>query len=327
MSVMQGPWYTFEEAQELLSFNRSELLHEIDNGSIRPVVTTKQRLFLVFKRDEDQHWLGLGVCRYRGCLTLHPNTILSLLEQGEVYLRNGSGRFLELQKVTEWQSSYPFKQPPPFGVLKKWEGRFREDVDLSKYAVTPLPEERRSNEAALYKMMDSFSSALGSISDIGAKNAPKRTLAEEPYMRELAAKAEARPVILDFKTNSLFKKEDLRIAVSEIERFKTAIVSDREIALELQPVAQATSGLEGKRTNQLHQLFLRALEANPSAKTKQLWSVIQEDWESDSPLYDSERIITNMDEFCVEWRSDYYNDQAFKRSSFGPVLSKLKKQV
>lgn len=324
---MDGPWYTLEEAQEILSFNRSELLHEIDSGSIRPVVTTKQRLFLVFKRGEEQNWLGLGVCRYRGCLTLHPNTIMNLLEEGEIYLNNGSGRFLELQKVTEWKSAYPFKQPVPFGVLKKWCGLYMEDVDLSKCAVTPLPEERVSSEAALSKVMNSFSSALGSISSTDVKNGGKRTLAEEPYMRELATKAAARPAVLDFKTNSLFKEEDLRIAASEIERFKTAIVSGREVALELQPVAQATSGLEGKRTNQLHQLFLRALEANPSAKNKQLWFIIQGDWESDSPLYDCEGIITNMDEFCIEWRSHHYNDQVLKRSSFGPVLSKLKKKI
>lgn len=318
---MQGPWYTFEEAQELLSFNRSELLHEIDTGSIRPVVTTKQRSFLVFMRDVNKYWLGLGVCRYRGCLTLHPNTITTLLEHGEVNLNAGSGSFLEPHKVSNWNANYPFKQQPPFEVIKDWYGREVEDVDLRRCAVTPLPEERASNEVTLSNLMNGFSNLMETI----ASQPPKQ--AEDPYLSDLAAKAEARPAMLDFKTNSLFKKEDLRIAASEIERFRAAIVPDLQEEQESPPVKQTTSRLEGKRTSQLYELFCRALEANPSVTAKQLWSIIQDDWESDTPLYDSESIITNMDESCVEWRSDHYNDQALKRSCFGPVLSKLKKKM
>lgn len=322
---MQGPWYTFEEAQELLSFNRSELLHEIDAGSIRPVVTTKQRSFLVFKRDENQHWLGLGACRYRGCLTLHADTIANILENGEVNLRTGSGRFLEPHKVTNWSADYPFKQQPPFETIKKWYGGGVDKIDLGRCAVTPLPEEKESSEVTVSKLMNNLGRLMETIASPQTQSAPKQ--AEDPYLSDLAAKAEARPAMLDFKTNSLFKKEDLRIAASEIERFKTAVVPALEEEEESQPVKQTTSRLEGKRTSLLYELFFRAIEANPSATAKQLWCIIQDDWESDSPLYDIESIITNMDESCVEWRSDHYNDQALKRSSFAPVLSKLKKQL
>lgn len=315
---MQGPWYTFDEAQELLSLNRSELLYEIDSGAVRPVVTTKQRPFLVFKRDKDRRWIGLGTCDYRGSLEFHPDSITNLIENGEIKLGKGSARLLEPKKAKNWSGNYPFKQQPPFDLLAEWRGDESEGVDLSKVIVTPLPLEGESSTAFIGGLAKSAMQFV-------AKDDP--ILSNSKEMTQITKAMEQYPYAWSFDVNSKFLAEDLRIAASEIERFKTSKVLDQEEEQEPQSGKPLISRLEGKRTNQLHELFCRALEANPSVTAKQLWSIIQDDWESDTPLYDSESIITNMDESCVEWRSDHYNDQALKRSCFGPVLSKLKKKM
>ena len=315
---MQGPWYTFEEAQELLSFNRSELLYEIDVGAVRPVVSTKQRPFLVFRRDKDRGWIGLGTCDYRGSLELHSDSITNLIENGEIKLGKAPARLLEPQKAKNWSRRYPFKQQPPFDVLAEWRGDESEGVDLSKILVTPLPLEGESSTAFIGGLAKSAMQFMAKDDE---------TLSSSKEMAQINKVMELYPYTWSFDTNSKFLSEDLRIAASEIERFKTAIIPDPKEEQESPPVKQTTSRLEGKRTSQLYELFCRALEANPSVTAKQLWSIIQDDWESDSPLYDIESIITNMDESCIEWRSDHYNDQALKRSSFAPVLSKLKKQI
>ncbi|WP_293269026.1 hypothetical protein [Neptunomonas sp.] len=313
---MQGPWYTFEEVQELLSFNRSELLYQVDTGAVRPVVTTKQRPFLVFRRDKNQRWIGLGTCSYRGCLTLHSDSITSLIENGEIRLGKGSARLLEPQKVKNWSGRYPFKQLAPFDVLAEWSGSEWEVIELSKLAVTPLPLEGQSSTAFIGGLAKSAMQFM-------TKN--DQALPDSKEMAKINEAMELYPYTWNFDANSKFSSEDLRIAASEIERFKTARTP--ELEEELQPVKQVLSRIEGKRTSQLHQLILRVLVDNPDTKSKDFWRLIQNDWESDEPLYDLEGIIVNMDAVSIEWRSLGYTDQSLKRASFGATVSKLKKKL
>tara|TARA_R110002167_G_scaffold71688_1_gene202068 strand:+ start:1663 stop:2625 length:963 start_codon:yes stop_codon:yes gene_type:complete len=316
---MHGPWYTLKEAQELLSFNRSELLHQIDTGAIQPVATTKQRSFLVFMRDADKRWLGLGTCRYRGCLTLHPNTVTNLLENEEINLGSGSGRFLEPEKVTNWSAHYPFKQQPPFGVIQKWHGREIVDIDLTRCAATPLPEERQSSEAVASKMITGLSSFIEEMTSSQANSGHKQIPVENPYLSALVAKAKTVPITLDFKMNSLFKLEDLRIPQSEVAKIlQTAQRSEARIE---------PPKLERQRTSQLHELFVRALTDNPAVKSGQLWKLIKADYEEEKPAYDIDGIIERMDSEGINWISRGENEQHCSRRSFPVTLSKLRKEL
>ncbi|MEH6651455.1 MAG: hypothetical protein V7707_15620 [Motiliproteus sp.] len=317
---MQGPWYTLEDAEELLSFRRAELLHHIDTGDLRPVVTTKQRSLLVFRRDKNRRWIGLGTCSYRGCLALHPDSIINLIENGEIKLGKGSARLLESHRVQDWSSHYPFKQLPPFDVLEEWRGCEMEAVELRKLAVTPLPLEGQSSTAFIGDLTKSAMLFM-------AKD--EQAVTESKEMAQIDEVVKLYPYAWSFDANSKFSSEDLRIAASEIERFKSASTAESTLdSIEADPTKKDPAPLvEGKRANQLHQLFIRAIVDNPDSKTRILWKLIQQDWESDEPQYDLDNIITNMDGSGIEWRSNHYNERSFMSSSFGPVLSKLKKQM
>ena len=313
---MHGPWYTLKDAEEILSLRRSELLHHIDTGNIRPVVTTKQRSFLVFKRDGNKRWLGLGTCNYRGCLALHPDSITNLLENKDFKLGTGSGQFIEPEKVQNWSANYPFKQQPPFSVLTAWHGSKEEAVDLSRCAVTPLPLEGQSTTALIGGLAKSAMQFMTKGDQV---------LSESKEMLKINEAIRLYPYEWSFDANSTFSSEDIRIAASEIEKFITPKSNIQEGLPQV-----TTCQLKhppGKRSNQLHELMLRALIAHPSAKTKQIWSLIQNDSVSDEPQYDLEHIISNMDAAGIDWQSRNGKALTMKWASFEERISKLRKQL
>ncbi|MEH6470332.1 MAG: hypothetical protein V7752_03705 [Halopseudomonas sp.] len=294
---MRGPWYTLKDAEDILSFKRAELLYHIDIGAIQAVVHTNSRAFLIYKNDDKQRRKGIATCMYRGCLLIHSNNVAHLLEGNEITLGKQGSRILEPNNVLKWNSTYPFSQAPSFCNMHGWEPESWHDINIAKFGATPLPKEGPTILGAIASLM----AAKDSIS-------PNSHLA------------------LDYESNSLFKPEDIRIPASEIELFSAPKTPELK-ALKRNKEIDSAPKLNGKRTNQLHELMFRALLANPSSGTKELWFLIKNDWESDSPQYDQEQIITAMDATCIDWRSRNYVEQAMKRTSFGPVLSKLKKQL
>ncbi|MEH6625567.1 MAG: hypothetical protein V7739_03915 [Motiliproteus sp.] len=90
--------------------------------------------------------------------------------------------------------------------------------------------------------------------------------------------------VLNFQTNSLFKIEDIRFADCQIKRLLSTLSSAQKNDEESETRTNTPARLKGKRISQLHELIFRALIDNPTASTKELWSMIEQDSESDTPL-------------------------------------------
>ncbi len=133
-------------------------------------------------------------------------------------------------------------------------------------------------------------------------------------------------MILNFHTNSLVKIEDIRFSSSEISRLLSTL-SPETNDTEPKPETNTPPCLPGKRVSQLHQLIFDAMFYNPSASTLDLWDLIQQDSESDTPLYDQDGIIKIMDTACIEWRSRNGVNQSMLWGSFVTRVSTLKNKL
>ncbi|MEZ0123402.1 MAG: hypothetical protein AB9Q21_12710 [Candidatus Reddybacter sp.] len=305
MKKMEGPWYTLDDAQEKLGINRSEFTHLVSEGQIQPVVYTRPRRFLLFRRS-DKGWTGVATCDYRGHLILHHSCITQLMDGEELTVGTGSGILCEEQGVSSWASAYPFEKPLPHEPLIDWNSMKQEATGISKYAATPFPEEYEHVVSHLTR----------TILEISKKSKIDQSLIEplekvaptEPYLK------------LGFKKNSLFIPGNLRIPASELTRYQRASTVQAAIA-------QAGNQTSNKRENQLHTLIERIVRENPSITAKEAWQLIERDCKADEPLFDHDPILLMVDSLCIEWESRQNHKSSLKYSSFVSQLTKTKKRV
>lgn len=305
---MNGPWYSTETAMELLGLKREELLFHVEKFNIYPVLFTKERPFLLFEKGLQKKWVGYATCTYRGHVLLLETDILRLLDDSEIRLGDDCKvRLEEPDNIRNLSYDYPFESPLPLGRISHWREHERSDCYEYEYEglgwgyATPLPVEERSPQSILNTLVKSF-----------ATGEDQSTLPPEKK-------------VLNFHQNSLFRISDMRFAASEIERLQSTL--SQEVKKEVESFTPQPPTLKGKRISQLHELIFRALVANPSASAKALWSLIQQDYELDSPAYDIDGIIRVMDASCIEWCSRNGNPQSMKWGSFQTLLPKLKKQL
>lgn len=299
MENYQLPCYTFKEAQQALSLNRSELIHALQSEKITGVVYVKARPILLFSPRVDGTWYGYASCVYRGHLTLHKTFIMQLTDGDTITVGRNWGRLLDDIGVTHWNSQYPFKGPLPHNKISRWVGGDLDRLPLIKMAATPMPVEKEPT-TDLLETLTNF---------LTPKESAESSKEYSPVMTDWA---------LDFDKNSKFTPEDLRIPSSEIKRYQISLKISGE---------PSDRNPKKSRENQLHTLIERAIRIEPKASAKKLWQVMQKDVGSDSPIIDTDNIIQRMDELCIEWQSRNNVDQVLKWESFNTIVSRIRTRL
>jgi hypothetical protein len=132
---------------------------------------------------------------------------------------------------------------------------------------------------------------------------------------------------LDFRTNSLFRQEDLRIPSSEIARYKEQLSEQAKANKVAEAIAPIVTKTRRTRENQLHELIERILAHKPDISAKDAWTIIQSDSEKEERLFDTYNILDRVDANCIEWTSRGGEYQAMTWKSFQAKLSQIKKNV
>lgn len=311
MQNYHAPCSTFEEAQTILSMHPSELAHAIRAKEITPVVYTKNRQMLIFSYRRKLNW-GHATCLYRGHLNLPDAHIEVLLEGDSVALDNNFGTLLDPEGVQSYSTTYPFKRPTPRAWLHDWSPIERSRLVLEAARATPLPGEGKP----ILDTISDFVEVLTSHKNDGG------TVDTSTVLKEDINKLE-----FDFKSNSTFEPQNLRIPASEIKKYKQRLaVSSCKPLIDNNSNPHGTI-TTGSRTNQLHTLLTRILNTNPKITAKAAWRVMGEEVNRVEPLFDTENILQVVDPVCIEWRSRHGKDQSVRWSSFQSLLSKLRRQI
>lgn len=316
MRKFQGPWYSLQEASEMLKLRESELRHLIRCEELLPVLYAKPRAMLVVRWDPDTDgkWIGHGTCSYRGHFFVHPNSIRPLLDGETISLRRRVGRLLQVEEISDFSANYPFQKPLPHGPFSKWEGQDLSPTDVAELFATPLPKEFEPGK----KIVGRYTQYLAAAFD-KQKNPESGVVGATNLLQ-----ADANDLELDFESNSKFELLDLRIAASEITTYQQRAALSSSV-----PATGLDSSIKSPnlRENQFHTLVKRILKVKPEISAKEAWHALKEDSRRDEPLYDTDHILQIVDDVCIEWRSRHGAGSAMTWKSFQPLLSKLKKSL
>lgn len=319
---------------EILGLRQSELYHLIRTSELSAVLYTKARNMLLFRRDDQGQWIGVATCVYRGHVMCHSSFINSLLDEPKINFDKNSFRLLDEKGISSWSIDYPYKRPIPHLPLIDWQpidqssaigrsqaiaeryenwpiGQTRpigQNTPLYVCAATPLPTEYENHVRALTNWLDKFN----------------RTKEYEPIYN---GTTDPKLMELDFRTNSTFKPEDLRIPASEIARYKEQLSEQAKANKVAEAIAPIVTKTRRTRENQLHELIERILAHKPDISAKDAWTIIQSDSEKEERLFDTYNILDRVDANCIEWTSRGGEYQAMTWKSFQAKLSQIKKNV
>jgi len=311
MEGYELPGYTLEEAMEKLELNHSEIKHEIHSGNLTCVAYMAGRSMLIFTAYQ-QGWTGHGQCTYRGHMSLHQSTISMLVDGDTISVGQGYGTLLDEDGISYWNSDYPFQSPTPHGPLIQWDNCDLDRLPLGRVRATPYPREHKAGHKVVEGLLKQISVGF----DVPVDQAD---------LDKLNPGKAANDHTLDFKKNSSIDPGALRIPKSEIERFSDKQKTQRETDKVLETIKEVTQKKPQQRENQLHSLIELILKAEPKITAKRVWAMIENDANSDDPVFDKDGILINVDAECIEWKSRYGTEQALSWGSFQPLLTKLKR--
>jgi hypothetical protein len=312
---MKGPWYTVEEAQEILALRYSELRYHLDNGDIFACVYTKTRHLMAVIPMAKQAPEGLATLHYNGHLTFSNKFILKLLDEGEFKLLPYC-TLLEENKITNWSSEYPYEVPAPNSSVSAWYRDIQEDNEQEQYFV-PRKQERKKYYIPFKEESDHAFSMLAKSFGRASSDAAKEGWSED--WKKLYQDLSEAPKVYSAGENEKWNKQDIRIAKSEIERFQ----SPTQIA----EVIDSTEKQEGERIHLHHHLVLRIMRKKPGIAAREIWKVLQHDFhDAEIPLYDSDNIIRAIDAKEFIWESASGNVKPFLKTALPSLVSRLKQK-
>jgi len=304
MEGYELPGYTLGEAMEKLGLNHSELKHEIHSGKLTCVAYMAGRSMLVFTAYKEG-WIGHGQCSYRGHMSLHHDSISKLVDGDSINVGQGYGTLLDEGGISHWNPNYPFESPTPHGPLIQWDNCDLDRLPLGRVRATPFPREHKAGHKVVEGLLKQISVGF----DVPVDQAD---------LDKLNPGKAANDHALDFKNNSSIEPDALRIPKSEIKKFL-------EKAKVLDVINKITAKRPKQRENQLHDLISLIVSEEPKISAKRAWALIENDTNSDEPIFDEDGIVLNIDADCIEWKSCHGIEQTLSWGSFQPLLTRLKK--
>ena len=301
---MKGPWYTIEEAQEVLALRYSELRYHLDSEDILACIYTKKRHLMAVIPMKDQAPEGLATLYYSGHLTFSNKFFLKLLDEGECKLLPYC-TLLEENKISDWMTKYPYKATVPNNSVSAWYPITQHEKEPKKSYI-PFREERDD-------ILTVFVKTFGKDSNFAAKESWPEGGKE--FTRGLSAA----PKVYSAGENEKWNKQDIRIAKSEIERFQSPV-----------QIPKAINGIEkkdGERTHLHHHLVLHIMRKNPGITSREIWKALQHDFHNaEIPVYDSDNIVRAIDAKEFIWESASGNVKPFLKTALPSLVSRLKKK-
>lgn len=305
-----GLYYTVSEAQEILGLRHSEFRQELEQNKIALHLLTEPREFLLFKALPDRSWQGVATCRYKGNLSIPNHLALKLLDSGKAYIGGTPVRLLEQQGLLSLDNKNPYEGMLPIAPLTNWNSlETRKTPDLSSLYATGKPGVSKHVVGHLYDIMEKMS---------GDKpidfNDPTGNFAREEMDKPR----------LNFNYDAKCNSGQLRVLGDTINSY---LEQEASAVSQLKITNEPSSTQSGKRENQLHSLITRILTDQPEVRAKAAWKIIEDEANTDTPIYDQEAILIHIDPQGIDWISRHGVKQTMTRASFDALVSKLRKNL
>ncbi|WP_339614859.1 hypothetical protein [uncultured Gilvimarinus sp.] len=292
---MQGPWYTLEETAQKLGILKSELIHKIIVSEASASILLKNANLLYLTADAKGNWIGRASFTYTGHVAYPLDILAPLLDGVELEVSRIPAKILEPVRVSQWNSSNPWKFELPEPPIYKWQGREFESLNGDNLYAVSLPKETFDVSDQLTRLTEQMETISKTGRMAGVENKMKRVL-NFPHFK--------------------IKPEAIRLAASELNKLKEKPRIEANTTKPNIPIIN----------HELHALIYRILSNNPKISAKGVWKLIREDFESDNPAYDTEGILVDATYADLLWKTPRGDKTAFSYSSLNSTMSKLRRQ-
>lgn len=311
MPEVNGPWYNLQETCDKLALSQNELEILLEEGKIKAALRCSNISMLAISKEADK-WVGHAAFDYRGHISLSSSNLLSLLDRKGAILSGVSGLILTPARIKSWVVKYPYKSALPNSCLVDWQPIEFDEADFNTVLAVPFVVEGADTLASAESIFSGFMKARKGKMETEADADLAFADVEVKYQ-------------FDYQQNASFSYDDIYISGVEIDGYLQAAESVEASVSAV--VAYSSSHKDGKRTNLLHELFLKIMRENTGIKARALWQLLRDDDVVISPRYDKDCIIRSINASELTWESTHENTQYYQYKSLSSRMSKLKQRL
>ncbi len=301
---LAGPWYNFQEVEKKTGLVQNEILYHIETGTIPAVVHSTNRPFLAVSLKKTGKVTGHAMFRYGGPISVPRNIIKEIIRDEQALTKAEPVKPLQLLNVDEWETAKPFNGHCPNGVIDDWQPLSFDELEQRSWTALVFPQEVKRFDYAESSLVDRMPHYYDEDEFF------------ERFARKIIIRSPSSPYFYATHVNSDFYLNDLRLPRCALDKLLGNTKSKPD------NVRKA-----GSHDHELYNIFLRAIEDNPGARSNILWKKIRMDVEQEHYRYDRDELIDRMDNHCIEWTSTSGTSRVHRYTSFKTKISNLRKSL
>ncbi|MBH0010642.1 hypothetical protein I6F66_00915 [Pseudoalteromonas sp. NZS100_1] len=244
---------------------------------------------------KESKFFGFGKATYSGLIKLTKPQQTTIFESKKLSLVKST--ILQKDKLTGYDSEYPFTVELPNKIFEGWLSAAFEKVPLATIPFYFQPEQRQS-------MLKQFCKGIFDISDNKEKLIEKASAVFDP----------SQPVPDElFPTSKIFTFDDICIEPDELERAKHYLFGNKE------------ESASNTKLRPIDTMLINMLIEFPNDRPSKIWERLKDDLRNEPRKFDTDEIVDEVGKDTLYWFDDSAEIQQIKRKSFYNLVSRLKK--
>ncbi|WP_417699021.1 hypothetical protein [Pseudoalteromonas lipolytica] len=244
---------------------------------------------------KESKFFGFGKATYSGLIKLTKPQQTTIFESKKLSLVKST--ILQKDKLTGYDSEYPFTVELPNKVFEGWLSAPFEKIPLVTIPFYFQPEQRQS-------MLKQFCKGIFDISDNKEKLIEKASAVFDP----------SQPVPDElFPTSKIFTFDDICIEPDELERAKHYLFGNKE------------ESASNTKLRPIDTMLINMLIEFPNDRPSKIWERLKDDLSNEPRKFDTDEIVDEVGKDTLYWFDDSAEIQQIKRKSFYNLVSRLKK--
>ena len=244
---------------------------------------------------KESKFFGFGKATYSGLIKLTKPQQTTIFESKKLSLVKST--ILQKDKLTGYDSEYPFTVELPNKIFEGWLSAPFEKIPLVTIPFYFQPEQRQS-------MLKQFCKGIFDISDNKEKLIEKASAVFDP----------SQPVPDElFPTSKIFTFDDICIEPDELERAKHYLFGNKE------------ESASNTKLRPIDTMLINMLIEFPNDRPSKIWERLKDDLRNEPRKFDTDEIVDEVGKDTLYWFDDSAEIQQIKRKSFYNLVSRLKK--
>jgi hypothetical protein len=300
-------YYTIEQAARKLECMPDEIEHLILTDEIEAQLYSNLKKFIVLEKVGEQLF-GKGIATYEGLIKTRNSYTRQLVQKQKITI-DVLVALMQPQNIRNWNKNHHYKSDD-----------FMRTGNIFSWAPYELAQAREPTRLLAIPMLHEgpgmlnfFNKALEAI----AKNQGRNTNGD--------IKLEPAPEYsYSFHQHGKYEYAALRITHADLTKY----IEARQSSHETMPKIEAEIALpwcdSKKKHSRIDPVIERLYKSDTAASAKSLWNKLENDYELDEPLLDSNHVIQAMDGLVLDWKNRNKGISELQFKTFSNKISEIR---